>query len=186
MRGNIFLVGVSHLNRYCPNCGASVYDTARFCNQCGAQLMPTQAAEIPIRPPATSPFGSEAPPPIPVRSAPPPPPAELAPNIAGLLCYPLSIVSGLIFLALRPYSQHQFVRFHAYQSVYFFFTLLVLNFVLGILSILLPATIENLMASGLRLVAIGGTGWAMYQAWLGVMFKFPMIGDLAETQSMKP
>ncbi len=102
-----------------------------------------------------------------------------------MLCYPLSIVSGLIFLALRPYSQHPFVRFHAYQSVYFFFALLVLNFVLGILSILLPATLESLMFAGLRLIGLGGTAWLMYQAWLGVKFKLPLLGDLAETQSMK-
>ena len=112
-------------------------------------------------------------------------PAELAPNIAGLLCYPLSIVTGLIFLALRPYSQHAYVRFHAYQSIYFFFAMLILNVVLGILSILLPTALENLMSSGLRLIATGGTVWMMYQAWLGVKFKLPMIGDLAESQSLK-
>lgn len=115
-----------------------------------------------------------------------PAPSELAPNIAGLLCYPLSIVTGLIFLALRPYSQHAFVRFHAYQSIYFFFAMLILNVVLGILSILLPTALENLMSSGLRLIATGGTLWMMYQAWLGVKFKLPMIGDLAENQSLKP
>lgn len=125
----------------------------------------------------------------PGRSAPTlpgvPAPAELAPNMAGLLCYPLSIVTGLIFLALRPYSQHAYVRFHAYQSIYFFFAMLILNVVLGILSILLPTALENLMSSGLRLIATGGTIWMMYQAWLGVKFKLPMIGDLAESQSLK-
>lgn len=171
------------MNRFCQKCGASVYETARFCNQCGEQLLPTQAAAPPLQPPATSRLPGGANPMAPVPG--PPPPDELAPNIAGLLCYPLSIVSGLIFLALRPYSQHQFVRFHAYQSVYFFFALLVLKFVLNILSALLPTILESLMFGGLRLIAFGGTAWLMYQAWHGVKFKLPLVGDLAETQSMK-
>jgi uncharacterized membrane protein len=168
------------LNRFCPKCGSSVYETARFCNQCGERLLPTQAAVPPRPTQQTSRLGNYEPPStIPA----PAPPTELAPNIAGMLCYPLSIISGLIFLALRPYNQHRFIRFHAYQSVYFFFTLLVLNLVLGIFTIFLPKTIESLLFSGLRLTGLGGSAWMMYQAYLGVQFKLPYIGELAENKS---
>ncbi|MFM8394589.1 MAG: zinc-ribbon domain-containing protein [Acidobacteriota bacterium] len=173
------------MNRFCPKCGSSVYETARFCNQCGERLLPTQAAAPPRPAPQTSRLENIAPPPIIPAPATVAPPTELAPNIAGMLCYPLSIISGLIFLALRPYSQHKFIRFHAYQSVYFFFALLVLNLVLGIFSIFLPGTIESLLFSGLRLTGLGGSAWMMYQAYLGVQFKLPYIGDLAENQANK-
>lgn len=180
------------MNRFCPKCGSSVYETARFCNQCGERLLPTQAAAIPVpvRPaPQTSRLGNMAPPsslPTPPPVAQPGAPAELAPNIAGMLCYILSIISGLIFLSLRPYSQHKFVRFHAYQSIYFFFGLLVINLVLRIFSIFLPNTIESLLFFGLRLTALGGSAWMMYQAYLGVQFRLPYIGELAENQANKP
>ena len=172
------------MNRFCPKCGSSVYDTARFCNQCGERLLPTQAAAPPRPAPLTSQLGNIDSPSTastPVQT----PPSELAPNIAGMLCYLLSIISGLIFLALRPYNRHKFVRFHAYQSVYFFFALLVLNFVLGLFTILMPATIDSLLDTGLRLTGLGGSAWMMYQAYLGVQFKLPYIGDLAENQANK-
>ncbi|NDD63495.1 MAG: hypothetical protein EBZ36_05905 [Acidobacteria bacterium] len=102
-----------------------------------------------------------------------------------MLCYPLSIVSGLLFLSLRPYSQHPFVRFHAYQSIYFFFVLFILNFILLVLSVLIPDILDKMMNSGLRLIAVGGTLWLMYQSYLGVRFRFPYIGDQAETQANK-
>ena len=40
---------------------------------------------------------------------------ELKPNIAGLLCYLLFWVTGIIFLILE--KKNQFVRFHAMQSI---------------------------------------------------------------------
>jgi uncharacterized membrane protein len=181
------------LKRLCQRCGYFVNETARFCNQCGQRLLPTQPAEpsppagmvIPIQPtaPATTRIenlqGQLTPPPG------APPPAELAPNIAAMLCYSLSVISGLIFLALRPYNQHPFVRFHAYQSVYFFFVLFILYFIVLVLSVPFPDVLGRLMQSGLWLVAAGGTIWLMYKSYLGVRVRFPYVGDLAEAQSTK-
>lgn len=188
------------MKRLCHKCGYFINETARFCNQCGERLAP-MAASQPVQPTHSDRSGETI---VPIEAStaaqtsgldrkeaqlnqPPegPPPAELAPNIAAMLCYPLSIVSGLIFLSLRPYSQHSFVRFHAYQSIYFFFVLFILNFIILVLSVLLPDILERLMDSGLRLLAIGGTLWLMYQSYLGVKFRFPFVGDLAETQSNK-
>lgn len=202
------------MKRLCHKCGYFINETARFCNQCGERLLPIAAAELVNQTPSDQaedrpedqpevlivPLQASTPPHTasllvneerakseePVNLPPgAPPPAELAPNIAAMLCYPLSIVSGLIFLSLRPYSQLSFVRFHAYQSIYFFFVLFILNFIVIVLSVLLPDFLERLMNSGLRLLAVGGTFWLMYQAYLGVRFKFPYVGDLAETQSNK-
>lgn len=200
-------VAVKESARFCNQCGEKLQptqDAASFSMSSGGSGGQPESEQIPIDWKRPSPPGGQVNPPIGSQIGPggrtdsfdsagrPAPtlpgvsaPAELAPNMAGLLCYPLSIVTGLIFLALRPYSQHVYVRFHAYQSIYFFFAMLILNVVLGILSILLPTALENLMSSGLRLIATGGTVWMMYQAWLGVKFKLPMIGDLAESQSLK-
>ena len=185
------------MTKFCSQCGAVVTETARFCNKCGERLLATQPA-----PPSEAPTMTQQPP-APYQQPPswgterqmpyqppyaPPPAAhgELAPNMAGLLCYPLSLITGVIFLALSPYNRNQFVRFHAYQSIFFFAALMVLNIALGILSIVLPGALENLMFAGLRLLGLGGTAWLMYQAYLGNQYKLPVIGDLAENQSLKP
>jgi uncharacterized membrane protein len=54
----------------------------------------------------------------------------LAENIAGLLCYALGWVTGIIFLLIdkRPY-----VRFHAAQSIVVFGGLHIINIIIGIM-----------------------------------------------------
>ena len=42
----------------------------------------------------------------------------LAENVAGLLCYVLGWVSGLVFILIE--KENRFVRFHAIQSIYVF------------------------------------------------------------------
>jgi len=111
--------------------------------------------------------------------------ADLKPNVAGMLTYPLSFITGILFLVLTPYNKDSFVRFHAYQSIFFFVALLGLNIILGVLLFMLPGFLFSLLATGLRLLALGGTGWLMYQAYQGNKYKLPVIGDLAETQANK-
>ena len=53
----------------------------------------------------------------------------LAPNIAGLLCYVLFWVSGIIFLILE--QKNNWVRFHAAQSIIVFGTLSLVGVILG-------------------------------------------------------
>jgi uncharacterized membrane protein len=111
--------------------------------------------------------------------------ADLKPNVAGMLAYPLSFITGILFLVLTPYNKDHFVRFHAYQSIFFFVALLALNIILGVLSMVMPGFLGSLLWAGLRLLTLGGTGWLMYQAYQGNKFKLPIIGDLAETQAAK-
>ena len=42
----------------------------------------------------------------------------LAENVAGLLCYVLGWMSGIVFLIIEP--ENKFVRFHAFQSIIVF------------------------------------------------------------------
>ena len=42
----------------------------------------------------------------------------LAENVAGMLCYVLCWISGVVFLVIEP--SNKFVRFHAMQSILVF------------------------------------------------------------------
>jgi uncharacterized membrane protein len=110
---------------------------------------------------------------------------DLKPNVAAMLCYPLSFITGILFLVLAPYNKDRFVRFHAYQSILFAVAMFALNIIVGVITVVTPWFLDNLLWTGLRLLAIGGTVWMMYQAYQGNQFKLPIIGDLAENQASK-
>ncbi|MFI5125808.1 MAG: hypothetical protein ACHQJX_03190, partial [Candidatus Acidiferrales bacterium] len=40
-------------------------------------------------------------------------------NMAAALSYALGAITGVLFLALEPYKNNRFVRFHAIQSIIF-------------------------------------------------------------------
>jgi uncharacterized membrane protein len=179
--------------RFCTQCGSQVDETAKFCKKCGARLAPTQPSGY-SAPTAIdnqtsnyqgpSDFGSVQPPYQQPYQAPyqePASQADLKPNIAGMLCYPLSFITGILFLILTPYNRDRFVRFHAWQSIFFFLAMLVLSVALQIL----PWPFDWFSLRVFRLLALGGTGWLMYKAYHNEWFKLPLIGDWAEGQSSK-
>jgi uncharacterized membrane protein len=94
-------------------------------------------------------------------------------NIAGLLCYVLGWVSGLIFVLIE--TENRTVRFHAFQSIIIFG---ILN-VAGIILRWIPAVGIGLMGviSGIAFVF-----WIvlMYKAYQGEMYKVPWAGNQAE------
>lgn len=178
------------MTKFCTQCGAQVDETARFCKKCGARLLPTQPAgqsaptinhqtstyhapssfgQPPYQQPYQAPHQGIA------------PQADLKPNVAGMLCYPLSFITGILFLVLTPYNRDRFVRFHAWQSIFFFLALVVLSFVLRIL----PWPLEGIFLFALQLLALGGTGWLMYKAYYSEQFKLPLVGDWAENRASK-
>jgi uncharacterized membrane protein len=186
------------MTRFCSQCGATVLENARFCNKCGAQLAPTQPQsgvntstqytpptqqdyqqtssynQYPYQQPYQQPYQAQSPS---AGSA-----GDLKSNIAGMLCYPLSFLTGIIFLVLSPYNRDRFIKFHAYQSIFFFAALFVANIVF---SIVLPWPLERTLAALLRLAFLVGTGFSMYKAYQGEKFKLPLIGDFAEQQADK-
>jgi len=190
--------------KYCQQCGAQVADTARFCNKCGAQLQPTQPASSPASYTAP-PAGYQTPPNYqqqyqppgygqPPYQAPYRPPyqptgasgaSDLKPNVAGLLCYPLFFITGILFLVLTPYNRDRFVRFHAFQSIFLFAAYLALAIALGIVGSVMPWPLRAMLSGVPKLILLVGTVWGMYQAYKGERFKLPVIGDLAESQADK-
>jgi uncharacterized membrane protein len=99
----------------------------------------------------------------------------LEPNFAGLLCYVLGWVTGIIFFVLE--KEDKFVRFHAMQSIIVFGAItvagIILNFIPFIGWIL-----------GWLLSLLGVILWIilMVKAYQGEQFKLPWAGDIAEKQ----
>lgn len=98
-------------------------------------------------------------------------------NVAGLLCYVLGWVSGVIFLLIE--RENKFVRFHAIQSVYVFGVLTIANIVLGWIPFVGPFIFRPLLGV-LALIL-----WIvlMVKAYQGTRYKLPWSGNLAERQA---
>jgi len=148
----------------CENCGVEAVAGAAFCASCGK----------PISLAAPGPGGTA------LVSA------GLQPNVAGALCYLAGFITGILFLVLEPYRQDRFVRFHAFQSIFFSLAWIVLHFAIGILLSLMPWTMWHLVATLSSLVSLallGVTFFLMYKAYSNERFKLPVLGDIAEKQA---
>ena len=111
----------------------------------------------------------------PSPSGTPPRPASgtgLQPNVAGLLCYVLTWVTGLIFLLLE--KEDRFVRFHAFQAIDF-----------GVLWTVFLIVTSFIPAIGPVLAWLGSIAgivvWVvlMVRAYQGQTWRLPVIGDHA-------
>jgi uncharacterized membrane protein len=92
---------------FCKACGTELGGAA-FCPKCGASQT---ASAVPM---ATAPAASSE---------------GLAENVAGLLCYAVGWLTGIIFLLI---DKRPFVKFHAAQSIVVFGALMVLRIGFGI------------------------------------------------------
>ena len=90
---------------FCKACGQEI-GTATFCPKCGANQ---SSAVAPSAAPAANPTEG------------------LAENVAGLLCYVLGWLTGIIFLLI---DKRPFVKFHAAQSIVVFGGLTVIRIAL--------------------------------------------------------
>jgi len=109
-------------------------------------------------------------------------PQDLNQNVAGMLCY-LTIIPAVIFLLIKPYNENRFVRFHAYQSIFFSVVYWVSEFLLNFLT-LASAFFSNLFIPvSLAFFVV----WVicMIKAYQNKEFKLPILGDLASGQSEK-
>ena len=143
---------------FCSKCGAENAEGAKFCPKCGAKL---GAAETPAPTEGAGKPESES-------------NTGLSANVAGLLCYVLFWVTGIIFVVLEKKST--FVKFHAWQSI---MTFGVLNVVWLIVSwIPVVGWIIGILIFVLWIILI-------IQAGTGKMWKVPLAGDWAEKQANK-
>ena len=94
-------------------------------------------------------------------------------NVAGLLCYVLGWISGLVFILIEQESK--FVRYHAMQSIYIFGTVTVVAIVIGWIPV-----IGNVIAGLLGLIGFALWIFLMIRAYQGAKPKVLWAGDLAE------
>jgi len=111
-------------------------------------------------------------------------------NVVGALTYLAGFLTGIVFLVLDPYKSNSFVRFHAFQSIFFNVAWIAFWIVWMILSaVLTPLTagIFGLIALPLMLIfTVAGFGiwiFLMLQAYQQKLFRLPLVGKFAAEQA---
>jgi uncharacterized membrane protein len=99
-------------------------------------------------------------------------------NVAGLLCYLLWWVTGIVFLIVE--KENKIVRFHAWQSIFTFGAITIIQIILSFI----PFVGWIL---GIIVWIISVIIWivCMMKAYQGVSFKLPIVGNIAENQVKK-
>ena len=118
---------------------------------------------------------------------------NLEENIASMLCYVLTWLTGLIFYFME--KENKTVRFHAMQSILTFLPLTILGYVLGWIGAPkwsygggyyglgnFDPGIPALVWASWAIWAITAILWIVFviNAYQGKKFKLPIIGDIAE------
>jgi uncharacterized membrane protein len=151
----------------------------QFCTQCGKPL-PENAYHCPGC--GTAATGGA----VTTGSAASTPAGGLPENVAGLLAY-VTIIPAIIFLVLEPYNRSRFIRFHAFQSIFFYLAWMVLGIALSVIGAI-PFLGWALLLLW-PLIGLGGLLlWVLLlvKAYDGQMWKLPVIGDMAEKQAGVP
>jgi uncharacterized membrane protein len=109
-------------------------------------------------------------------------------NVAGLLCYVLGFITGILFLVLEPYNRNKLIRFHAFQAIFFNIAVVACFVGLSIIGIALHfiPMMWALMAMLNMVVWLGSiVVWVflMVKAYQGQRWVLPVIGPLAEKQA---
>jgi uncharacterized membrane protein len=146
---------------FCKACGQDV-GTAAFCPKCGASQSATAT---------------------PVAAAPAASPTEgLQENVAGLLCYVLGWLTGIIFLLI---DKRPFVKFHAAQSIVVFGGLMILRiaviFMHGIVGYgVMGFGFLGMVSLLLGLITLVLWILLMVKAYQHVLYKVPIAAPIAE------
>jgi len=159
---------------FCPKCGSQIADGVAFCGSCGAPMAPAPGS------PASGVPGSSAP----TASAP------LSTNVAGLLCYILGFITGVVFLVIEPYKNNKFVRFHAFQSIFLSVVWIAFRIVWGTIFMGMFLTplgalwgLFSLVSTLVSLAFLALWIFMMYKAYNNEAYELPFIGPLAAKQS---
>jgi uncharacterized membrane protein len=154
----------------CASCGAQIAENASFCPTCGKAVGRTSPS---------------------VAATPVPPQAQpttaggLSDNVAGMLAY-VTIIPAIVFLLIEPYNKRRFVRYHAFQCIFFAIACMVASFALRIVAFMPVVRWTTLILWPLLWLA-EVVLWVicLLKAYQGQMFKLPFIGNLAEQQAYK-
>ena len=169
---------------FCQTCGTSLPDGSPTCTACGASQVAAAASAAPGAIPGPIPGTIPAAAPLPAAGA------GLTPNVAGALAYLVGAITGILFLVIDPFKADRFVRFHAFQSIFFNLAWIAFWIVWMIVGVMLGAISHGLffiiqLPINLLITVGGFCLWAylMYSAYQGKTFQLPVIGALAATQA---
>ena len=158
---------------FCSKCGTENPDGSKFCSKCGAELgAPAKPSEAEAKPEAESSTGMSA-------------------NVAGLLCYLATWITGIVFVVLEKKST--FVKFHAWQSIMTFGVLTVVQIILSIIGAIAWTTspfggawrAASVLGVIVWVITVGLWIALMIFAYQGKMWKVPGAGNWAEKQANK-
>jgi uncharacterized membrane protein len=156
---------------YCAACGQEV-GGASFCPKCGA----AQGAA------STGPSAAATGTAVAVAPAVASPTEGLAENIAGLLCYLLGWITGIIFLLI---DKRPWVRFQAAQSIAVFGGLTVIRIALGVMSGMIGGLLGYgvLGMIGMLVGLVGLVLWVllMVKAFKHETFRVPVAASIADS-----
>jgi uncharacterized membrane protein len=105
-------------------------------------------------------------------------------NAAGGLAY-ITIIPAIVFLVVAPFKNSSFVRFHAWQSIFFYIAWAVVHILVGIVQNLVP-TVLFLTLSLWQFVDLAFfviLVIVFVQAFNGKRIMLPIVGGLAEKQA---
>jgi uncharacterized membrane protein len=145
---------------FCKSCGQDI-GTAAFCPKCGANQ---GAAASPATVPVVAPTAPSS--------------EGLAENVAGLLCYSLGWVTGLIFLLI---DKRPWVKFHAAQSIAVFGGLTIIRIGLLFMTHILGWAIFGLIG----LVGLVLWIFLMVKAYQHETVRIPIAADIADNLAGK-
>ena len=161
---------------FCGNCGSQV--NGAFCPSCG-HAAAAGAGTAPGAAPQAQYTAAGAPPAA----------VGMTDNVAGLLCYILGFITGIIFLAMAPYNRNKFIRFHAFQSIFLsvaWVGVIIAEQIVNVILLNISVALFALVASIWLIVALGFLVlWIllMVKAYSGQKWSLPIIGPLAEKQA---
>src|ERR1700734_3547760 len=169
---------------FCQTCGTSLPDGSPTCTACGATQGAAAASAPPGAIPGAIPGTMPAAAPLPAAGA------GLTPNVAGALAYLVGAITGILFLVIDPFKTDRFVRFHAFQSIFFNLAWIGFWILWTIIGLMLGAVSHGLffiiqLPINLLITVGGFCLWAylMYTAYQGKTFQIPVIGALAASQA---
>jgi uncharacterized membrane protein len=100
----------------------------------------------------------------------------LQPNVAGLLCYLLWWVTGIVFLIIE--KENKVIKFHAWQSIFTFVVITVIQIILAFIPFV-GWILGILVWIGSIILWI----YLMYSAYQGKTVKVPIAGNIAAKQA---
>jgi uncharacterized membrane protein len=111
-------------------------------------------------------------------------PSGLSDNAAGGIAY-ITIIPAIVFLILEPFKRSSFVRFHAWQSIFFYVAWAVVHILIEVVQNLVPTvlfltlTLWQFVDLAFFVVLV----IVFVSAFNGKRFKLPILGDLAQKQA---